>query len=163
MEKLSTSGRIDACPLRPSGSICSIQRRNTRNRYLSFFLRAIYGAHFYLAYKPSEFAIINTDDSPDFSIESTLRLADQQGRKLDLGINYVYGLSCTSAGHKLTPFRRKHEDSGGAFRMQVYSPFVAINKTGFPIVIKSGGNKMLAGQVGNGTLLGAARVTNTIR
>lgn len=41
-------------------------------------------------YKPSEFAIINTDDSPDFSVESILRVADQQDRKLDLGINYVY-------------------------------------------------------------------------
>lgn len=37
--------------------------------------------------------------------------------------------------------------------MQVYSPFIAINKTGFPINLKSGNNKMLAGQSGNGTLL----------
>lgn len=40
-------------------------------------------------YKVSEFSIVNTDDSPDFSIESTLRVSDLQDKKLDLGINYL--------------------------------------------------------------------------
>ncbi|KAG8981485.1 hypothetical protein FRB94_008774 [Tulasnella sp. JGI-2019a] len=86
-------------------------------------------------YKPSEFAIINNGDSPDFNIESTIRVADRQDRKLDLGINYV-----------------KYEDSGGAFKVQVYSPFVAINKTGFPFSIRTGNGKAIAGQVGNDAL-----------
>ncbi|KAG8880371.1 hypothetical protein FRB97_000908 [Tulasnella sp. 331] len=88
-----------------------------------------------IGYKPSEFAIINNGDSPDFNIESILRVADQQDRKLDLGINYV-----------------KYEDSGGAFKVQLYSPFVAINKTGFPFNIRTGGGKAIAGQVGNDAL-----------
>ncbi|KAG8911288.1 hypothetical protein FRC00_006761 [Tulasnella sp. 408] len=70
-------------------------------------------------YKPSDFAVINSDGSPDIPVESVLRVEDKQERKLDLRINYT-----------------KYEESGGAFRMQIYSPFVAINKTGFPLNIK---------------------------
>lgn len=48
---------------------------------------------------------------------------------------------------------RKHEDSGGAFRMQIYSPFVMINKTGFPMKVKATNGKEVAGQANNGTCL----------
>lgn len=34
--------------------------------------------------------------------------------------------------------------------MQLHSPFVAINKTGFPFNIRAGSGKTVAGQVGNG-------------
>ena len=34
--------------------------------------------------------------------------------------------------------------------MQVYSPFVVINKTGFPLNIKSANGRAVAGQVDNG-------------
>lgn len=44
---------------------------------------------------------------------------------------------------------RKHPDSGGAFRVQVYSPYVFINKTGLPFALKTktffGSAKSVAG------------------
>ncbi|KAG9019286.1 hypothetical protein FRB90_004293 [Tulasnella sp. 427] len=83
-------------------------------------------------YKPSDFSVINSDGSPDIPVESVLRVEDKQDRRLDLRINYT-----------------KYEESGGAFRMQIYSPFVALNKTGFPLNIKCRNGKPVAGQVEN--------------
>lgn len=40
--------------------------------------------------KPSEFAIINTDNPDDFNIEDTLVLTDKQGLKLNLKIHYQF-------------------------------------------------------------------------
>ncbi|KAG5647989.1 hypothetical protein DXG03_007023 [Asterophora parasitica] len=71
-------------------------------------------------FKPSEFAIINTDGHSDFDIENRLTLQDQQNRKLDLRLNYV-----------------RYPESGGAFKVQIYSPYIFINKTGLPFSIKS--------------------------
>ncbi|KAF8873711.1 vacuolar protein sorting-associated protein 13 [Gymnopilus junonius] len=56
-------------------------------------------------YKPSEFTIINTDGHSDFDIEYSLTLRDQTDRKLDLKLNYV-----------------RYPESGGAFKVQIYSP-----------------------------------------
>jgi hypothetical protein len=42
-----------------------------------------------VAYKPSDFAIINTDGRSDFDIEQKLTLQDSYGRKLDLKLNYM--------------------------------------------------------------------------
>ncbi|KAJ3515399.1 hypothetical protein NLJ89_g1777 [Agrocybe chaxingu] len=72
------------------------------------------------AFKASEFAIINTDGHSDFDIETTLTLRDQAERKLDLMLNYI-----------------RHPESGGAFKVQIYSPYVVVNKTGLPFAIKS--------------------------
>ena len=41
-------------------------------------------------FRPSDFAIINTDRHTDFDIESRLSLRDQRNRKLHLSLNYVY-------------------------------------------------------------------------
>ncbi|KAF8974033.1 vacuolar protein sorting-associated protein 13 [Flammula alnicola] len=71
-------------------------------------------------FKPSEFTIINTDGQSDFDIEDTLTLRDQFDRKLDLKLNYV-----------------RHAESGGAFKVQIYSPYVIVNKTGLPFIVKS--------------------------
>jgi len=47
-------------------------------------------SHQYLSvFKPSEFAIINTDGHSDFDIENSLTLLDQFDRKLDLRLNYM--------------------------------------------------------------------------
>ena len=46
--------------------------------------------HGVLVFKPSDFAIINTDGNSDFDVENKLVLRDAQGRKLDLRLNYVY-------------------------------------------------------------------------
>lgn len=42
-----------------------------------------------LVFKPSDFAIINTNRHTDFDIENKLTLRDPRGRKLDLRLNYV--------------------------------------------------------------------------
>ncbi|KAL7343935.1 hypothetical protein BJY59DRAFT_711306 [Rhodotorula toruloides] len=80
----------------------------------------------------SEFAIINTDNPEDLPVEGDLVLADKEDRKLNLRIHY-----------------QKHPDSGGAFRVQVYSPYVLMNKTGLPFALKTksffGSAKSVAG------------------
>jgi vacuolar protein sorting-associated protein 13A/C len=40
-------------------------------------------------FKPSDFAIINTDGQSDFEIENRLSLQDANELKLDLKLNYV--------------------------------------------------------------------------
>lgn len=40
-------------------------------------------------FKPSDFAIINTDGNSDFDVENKLVLRDANGRKLDLKLNYM--------------------------------------------------------------------------
>ncbi|CED84268.1 Vacuolar protein sorting-associated protein [Phaffia rhodozyma] len=70
--------------------------------------------------KPSEFAIINTDNPDDFNIEDTLILADKQGHKLNLKIHYI-----------------KYPEPSGAFKVQIFSPFIILNKVGLPVSIKS--------------------------
>jgi len=71
-------------------------------------------------FKPSEFAIINTDGHSDFDIEDHLSLKDRQDRKLDIRLHYV-----------------RYPNSGGAFKVQIYSPYLVINKTGLPLSIRS--------------------------
>jgi vacuolar protein sorting-associated protein 13A/C len=71
-------------------------------------------------FKPSEFAIINSNNQEDFRKESTLVCKDQEGLALNLKLHYF-----------------KIPDSGGAFRVTVYSPYVILNKTGLDINIKA--------------------------
>ncbi|KAH9898385.1 vacuolar protein sorting-associated protein 13 [Cubamyces lactineus] len=71
------------------------------------------------AFKPSDFAIINTDGNSDFDVENKLVLRDPAGRKLDLRLNYVH-----------------YPDSGGSFKVQVYSPYIVLNKTGLPFSVR---------------------------
>ncbi|GAA5878824.1 hypothetical protein JCM1840_000727, partial [Sporobolomyces johnsonii] len=71
-------------------------------------------------FQRSEFAIINTDNPEDLPVESDLVLADKDDLKLNLRIHY-----------------QKHADSGGAFRVQVYAPYVLINKTGLDFALKT--------------------------
>jgi vacuolar protein sorting-associated protein 13A/C len=71
-------------------------------------------------FKPSEFAIINSNNSEDFRKETTLTCKDNQGLTLNLKLHYF-----------------KIPDSGGAFRLTVYSPYVILNKTGLDINIKA--------------------------
>ncbi|KAG1749982.1 vacuolar protein sorting-associated protein 13 [Suillus paluster] len=71
-------------------------------------------------FKASDFAIINTDRNSDFEVESRLSLRDQSNRKLDLRLNYV-----------------RYPESGGAFKVQIYCPYLVINKTGLPFGVKA--------------------------
>jgi vacuolar protein sorting-associated protein 13A/C len=71
-------------------------------------------------FKPSEFAIINSNNTEDFRRENTLICKDNQGLALNLKLHYF-----------------KIPDSGGAFRLTVYSPYVILNETGLEISIKA--------------------------
>ncbi|TFK57082.1 DUF1162-domain-containing protein [Heliocybe sulcata] len=70
-------------------------------------------------FQPSDFAIINTDGSSDLEIDNKLTMRDAKGRKLDLRLNYV-----------------RYPNSGGAFKVQIYSPYLVINKTGLPFFVR---------------------------
>ncbi|KAF7339474.1 hypothetical protein MSAN_02161700 [Mycena sanguinolenta] len=71
-------------------------------------------------FKPSDFAIINTNPNSDFNIEKKLSLRDANDRKLDLKLNYV-----------------RYPDSGGAFKVQIYCPYLIVNKMGLPFGVRS--------------------------
>ncbi|KAI0756975.1 vacuolar protein sorting-associated protein 13 [Daedaleopsis nitida] len=71
-------------------------------------------------FKPSEFAIINTDGNSDFDVESKVVLRDAHGRKLDLRLNYIH-----------------YPNSGGSFKVQVYTPYIVLNKTGLPFAVRA--------------------------
>lgn len=73
-------------------------------------------------FKPSEFAIINSGSSEDFKKEHTLKCQDDQGLHLNLKLHY----------HRIP-------DSGGAFKVTVYSPYVILNKTGLDLQIRHKG------------------------
>ncbi|KAL5518944.1 VPS13 [Sanghuangporus vaninii] len=70
-------------------------------------------------YKASDFTIINADKRFEFKQEDQVSLPDPQGRRLNLMLNYV-----------------KFPDAGGAFKVQMYSPFIVVNKTGLPFFVK---------------------------
>lgn len=84
-------------------------------------------------FSPSEFAIISTDNGDDFPVEKFLTLADAENLKLQLRLHY-----------------HKYADSGGAFKVQIYSPYIFVNLTGLPFSLKTkswiGGAKLVAGQ-----------------
>lgn len=71
-------------------------------------------------FKASEFAIINSNNQEDFRKESMLVCKDNEGLALNLRLHYY-----------------KIPDSGGAFRVTVYSPYVILNKTGLGLNIKA--------------------------
>jgi len=70
-------------------------------------------------YTASDFAIINSD-STEFDKETTLVARDNQGLELKLRLHYF-------------PIA----NSGGAFRVAVYSPYVILNKTGLTMMVMS--------------------------
>ncbi len=84
-------------------------------------------------FSPSEFAIIATDNPDDFPVEKVMTLADAENLKLNLRLHYS-----------------KHPDSGGAFKVQIYSPYIFINQSGLPFALKTkswlGSAKLVAGQ-----------------
>lgn len=73
-------------------------------------------------FKASDFAIINVGSSEDFRKEDRLVCRDAEGLTLNLGLHY-HGVP----------------NSGGAFRVTVYSPYVILNKTGLDLSIRAKG------------------------
>jgi vacuolar protein sorting-associated protein 13A/C len=84
-------------------------------------------------FKPSEFAVINSNTHENFRRESVLSVRDKEGVELRLKLHYL-----------------NIKNSGGAFKVSVYSPYVILNKTGLDISIQSkamfGSAKSAAGQ-----------------
>lgn len=70
-------------------------------------------------FNASEFAIINSNNT-EFDKENTLAAKDNQGLELKLKLHYF-------------PI----PESGGAFRISVYSEYVILNKTGLSMMVKS--------------------------
>ena len=71
-------------------------------------------------FKQSEFAVVNSNTQGDFRRENTLIVKDPQGIQLNLKLHYL-----------------NVPDSGGAFKVSVYSPYLVLNKTGLDINIQS--------------------------
>lgn len=70
-------------------------------------------------FRQSEFAIIN-GNAQDYRREHTLSLKDERGLQLKLKLHYF-----------------NVPDSGGAFKVSVFSPYLILNKTGLPMDIQS--------------------------
>ncbi|KZF24832.1 vacuolar protein sorting-associated protein 13 [Xylona heveae TC161] len=89
-------------------------------------------------FKQSEFSIINSPNQDDFRREDTITVKDAEGLPLRLKLHY-YNIP----------------DSGGAFKVAVYSPYLVLNKTGLDLNIRSksllGSAKSAAGQNFNET------------
>ncbi|TQS31986.1 hypothetical protein Golomagni_07714, partial [Golovinomyces magnicellulatus] len=71
-------------------------------------------------FKPSEFAIINSGANEDFRKENKIVVKDDQGLPLHLKLQYF-----------------KIPNSGGAFKVTVYSPYVVLNKTGLDLTVRA--------------------------
>jgi vacuolar protein sorting-associated protein 13A/C len=106
-------------------------------------------------FKPSEFAIINTDGHSDFDIEDSLTLRDQSDRVLNVRINYMWAYQSIPSEHVLSVWCSRHPESGGAFKAQIFSPYIIVNKTGLPFWVKAvratrSGSQEAAGDVRQG-------------
>ncbi|EER23514.1 vacuolar protein sorting-associated protein, putative [Coccidioides posadasii C735 delta SOWgp] len=70
-------------------------------------------------FRQCEFAIINGTPQDDFRKEHTLSIQDDKGVELKLGLHYF-----------------AIPDSGGSFKVSVYSPYLILNRTGLDINIQ---------------------------
>lgn len=71
-------------------------------------------------FKPSKFSVINSSDKENFRREKTLEVKDSQDLGLRLKLHY-YNIP----------------DSGGAFKVAIYSPYVVLNRTGLELDVRS--------------------------
>ncbi|KAL8692671.1 MAG: hypothetical protein Q9218_002344 [Villophora microphyllina] len=71
-------------------------------------------------FKTSEFAVINSNTQEDFRRESVLAVKDKENIQLNLKLHYF-----------------NIPESGGAFKVTVYTPYLVLNKTGLDINIQS--------------------------
>ncbi|KAK0305778.1 Vacuolar protein sorting-associated protein 13 [Friedmanniomyces endolithicus] len=83
-------------------------------------------------FKASEFAIINSSNEGDFRREKTLLVKDEKNLELRLKVHY-YNVP----------------DSGGAFKITIYAPYVILNRSGLSLNMRSkaffGASKASAG------------------
>ncbi|ORY77300.1 vacuolar protein sorting-associated protein vps13 [Protomyces lactucae-debilis] len=85
------------------------------------------------AYEPSQYSVIHTNNPDDFRREERLALLDGHGMKTKLGLHFT-----------------EVPDSGGAFVVSVFAPYLILNKTGLDIQIRSA-NSMFLQKSRNGT------------
>ena len=71
-------------------------------------------------FKSSDFAVINSDARDDFKREKDLVAKDEQGSELRLKLHYF-----------------NQPDSGGAFKVSIYAPYLVLNKVGLNINVQS--------------------------
>lgn len=71
-------------------------------------------------FKASDFSIINPGSNDDFRKENRIVVKDDQGLPLNLSLHYF-----------------KIPNSGGAFKVTVYSPYVVLNKTGLDLSVRA--------------------------
>ncbi|KAL9033509.1 MAG: hypothetical protein Q9214_007480, partial [Letrouitia sp. 1 TL-2023] len=71
-------------------------------------------------FKASEFAVVNSGAQGDFRRENVLAVKDDQNIQLNLKLHYF-----------------NVPDSGGAFKVTVYTPYLVLNKTGLDMDIQS--------------------------
>jgi vacuolar protein sorting-associated protein 13A/C len=79
--------------------------------------------------------IINTDNPSEFPADDKIIVPDQHDRPLELRLNYVYAQT-TSPLSCLTETCSR-DRKGSSVKVQIYSPFIIINKTGLPFSIRS--------------------------
>ncbi|KAH9459830.1 hypothetical protein Pst134EB_008053 [Puccinia striiformis f. sp. tritici] len=81
----------------------------------------------------SQYAVVNTNNPEDVPLENRMSVTDEDGLALNLGLHYM-----------------RYPLSGGAFKVQIYCPYVVINKTGLDFSINSkpfiGKARKVAGQ-----------------
>ncbi len=134
--KLRLSAPVEIQNLLPYDFKYRIYDKNTRKDWTNFLRRGgvspvhvVELSHLLLlsidlqdsVYKQSEFAIIN-GNSQDFRREDALSLKDERGVELRLKLHYF-----------------NVPDSGGAFKVSVYSPYLVLNKTGLSMEVQSKG------------------------
>lgn len=71
-------------------------------------------------FKPSEYFFINTSSKDDYKRDEIITVKDAQGIQLNLKLHFY-----------------QIPDSGGAFKVSIYSPYVVLNKTGMDMMIQS--------------------------
>jgi vacuolar protein sorting-associated protein 13A/C len=134
--KLRISAPVEIQNLLPYDFKYRIYDKNTRKDWTNFLrkggvspVHVVELSHLLLlsidlqdtVFKQSEFAIIN-GNSQDFRREDVLALKDERGIQLKLKLHY-YNVP----------------DSGGAFKVSIYSPYLVLNKTGLSMEIQSKG------------------------
>ena len=71
-------------------------------------------------FRPSDYFFINTNAREDYKRDSVLTVKDQQGIQLNLKLHFF-----------------NIPDSGGAFKVSIYSPYLVLNKTGMEMSVQS--------------------------
>ncbi|KAK9370251.1 hypothetical protein V1509DRAFT_617204, partial [Lipomyces kononenkoae] len=133
--RVCISAPIEIQNLLPYGFTYKIYDKNTRQEWSNFLRKGLLSpihvvklSHLLLlsvhmkdgGFERTDFAVINSRIQDEFQRENSFATKHQDGQKLHLRLHY-YAIP----------------DSGGAFRVSIYSPYLILNKTGMDIQIKA--------------------------